>query len=254
MILGDPNSSEVEGGSRTTLDALFRHAIARRPDAIALADPPNRPAFTDGAPRRMSFAEADAVVTAIANRLRGLGLGTDSVVGVQLPNTAECVLTILGAMRAGMIPALVPLLWRRADAVQALGRIGAKAIVASSRIGEVDYCDLAMHLAANLFGIRHVCGFGSSLPDGVVPLDDVFLGDASGPASEIPRDGNPAAHVAVITFEATARGVVAVPRDHLQLISGGLAVVLEGRIARRRIGRGTRADRTAGAATASRQS
>jgi len=133
-------------------------------------------------------------------------------------------------MRAGMIPALMPLLWRRADAVQALGRTGAKAIIASSRVGSFDHCDLAMHLAANLFGIRHVCGFGTKLADGVVPLDDLFLMEPSALAPDILREGNPAAHVAAITFEITPHGLIAVPRDHLQLISGGLAVLLEGRI------------------------
>jgi len=100
MILGDP---KIEGIPATTLDDLFRRAAMRRPDAIALADPPNRETFTDGAPRRLTFAEADRAISAIASQLRQLRLQTDSIVGVQLPNTVESVLTILGVVRAGMI-------------------------------------------------------------------------------------------------------------------------------------------------------
>ena len=67
-----------------TLDDLFRRAAARRPDALALVDPPDRDSFTDGAPRRLTYAQADRVVSAIAARLRTLGLPTDAVVGIQL--------------------------------------------------------------------------------------------------------------------------------------------------------------------------
>ena len=84
--------------------------------------------------------EADRVISAIAARLRELGLPTDAVVGIQLPNTVESVLTLLGVLRAGMIAAPLPLLWRRADAAAALGRLGASAIVTTSRIGDFDAC------------------------------------------------------------------------------------------------------------------
>jgi len=89
MILGDPKAAGAQAGSRTTLDALFRHAAERRPDAIAIADPPNRATFTDGPPRRLSYAEADRLVTAIANRLVRLGLATDSVVGRTRPRASS---------------------------------------------------------------------------------------------------------------------------------------------------------------------
>ena len=102
-------------------------------DAIALADPPNRQSFTDGAPRRLTYAEVDRIVSAIAGRLRRLGLTTDAVVGLQLPNTVEAVLTFLGVLRAGLIAAPLPLLWRRADAIAALNRLGAKTIITSAR-------------------------------------------------------------------------------------------------------------------------
>ena len=182
MILGDPKHRRPLPA--TTLDDLFRRAAARRPDAIALADPPNRESFTDGAPRRLTYAEADRIISAIASRLRQLGLQTDAIVGIQLPNTVESVLTILGVLRAGMIAAPLPLLWRRADAAAALGRLGAKAIVTASRIGDFDACAMAMQVAADVFTIRHVCGFGHNLPDGVIAFDDLLHQRAAEPPPE----------------------------------------------------------------------
>src|SRR3954464_7158656 len=113
MILGNP---KPEGIAATTLDDMFRRTVAQRPEAVALADPPNRESFTDGAPRRLTYAEADSAISAIAARLRQLRLQADSIVGIQLSNTVESVLTILGVVRAGMIAAPLPLLWRSVDA------------------------------------------------------------------------------------------------------------------------------------------
>ena len=73
MILDDlpqPASTGVDA----TLDDLFRAAAARRPDAIALRDPPNRASFTDGAARQLTYAQADRMVAAIAARLRELNV------------------------------------------------------------------------------------------------------------------------------------------------------------------------------------
>ena len=226
MILGDLNTEIVP----TTLDDMFRRTAARRPDAVALADPPNRESFADGAPRRLTYAEADRTISAIASKLRQLRLQTDSIVGIQLPNTVESVLTILGVGRAGMIAAPLPLLWRSIDAGAALGPLGAKAIVTTSRIGNFDCCAMAMQIAADVFTIRHVCSFGHNLPDGVMPFDDLLYQPPAEPPPELTREGNPAAHVALVSFDVTPAGLIPVARNHAELIAAGRAALLEGGI------------------------
>lgn len=197
MILGEPSRT---AGTAATLDDLFRRAGVRHPDAIALVDPPNRESFTGGAPRTLSFAQADRAISVFAAKLRGFGLQTDSIVAIQLPNTVESIVAFLGVLRAGMIAAPMPLLWRHQDIVAALGQIAAKAIITCSHIGAVAYAERARQAAVDLFSIRHVCGFGPDLPDGVVPLDDVFgSGFADIPAAYI-RPSPAALHVAAITF------------------------------------------------------
>jgi len=226
MILGD--ALQIRPGDTTTLDDLFRAAAARRPDATALSDPPNRADFTDGSPRRLTYAQADHIVSAIAGRLRRLGLLTDTAVAIQLPNTVESVLTLLGVLRAGMIAVPIPLLWRRSEAAAALNRVGAKAIVTCARVGTARHCAIARDTASDVFPVRYVCSFGEDLPDGVIPFDDLTTGAPllDSPAT-IERDNNPAAHTAVVTFETTAEGPVAVARNHAHLIAGGRAIVTE---------------------------
>jgi hypothetical protein len=230
MILGETNATAVHALGHITLDELFRRAAARRPDAAALIDAPNRALLTDGSPWRLSYAEADRIVSAIAGRLRGM-LPTDAIVGIQLPHTVENILTILGVLRAGLIAAPLPMLWRRDDVAAALGRAGAKAFVTCRRAGNCDYASFATRVAAEVFSIRYVCGFGGNLPDGVVSLDDLLAAASQESVRPLDRDGNAAAHLAVLTFEVGSDGPVPVARRHLELLAGGLGILLEGRIA-----------------------
>jgi non-ribosomal peptide synthetase component E (peptide arylation enzyme) len=177
VILPDPSGTTARPdiGIRATLDGLFRRAALRRPNDLALIDPPNREAFTDGPPRRLTYAQADRAIAAIAARLRRLGLHTDAIVGIQLANTVEGVLTLLAVLRAGLIAMPMPLLWRRMDAVAALRRVGASGLIVNGRVGKVDHFQVALEIAAEVFAVRCVCGFGNEPPDGVVSLDDLLF-------------------------------------------------------------------------------
>ena len=214
---------------KAILDDLFRGALVRRPDVIALVDPADRAEFTDGAARRLTYLEADRAITALAARLRAFGLPTDSVVAIQLPNTVESVVALLAVMRAGLIAAPLPQLWRHADAAAALSRVAARALICCQRVGDTVHGDLAMHIAMETFTIRFLCGFGEHLPDGVVPIDDIFSSADEPPA--IQRPGIAADHVALVTFDVTAEGIVPVARSHAELLAAGLAVTLEAGIA-----------------------
>ena len=219
-------------GNRATLDDLFRRVGVRHPDGLALADPPNCELITRQPPRCLTYAEADRAISTLAAKLRALGLQTDAVVAIQLANTVDSVIALLGVLRAGMIAVPLPLLWRVQEAAAALSTIGAKAIITCARAGAYAQAEIAMQVAAEMFPIRYVCGFGDNLPDGVVPLDervDAPVVDFYQPTA---RPGDAAAHVAVVTFDVTAEGFVPRARSHRELIAGGLAAFLEGGIAR----------------------
>ncbi|HEY4919383.1 MAG TPA: class I adenylate-forming enzyme family protein [Xanthobacteraceae bacterium] len=233
MILGQSSpqhAAMLAKAGRSTLDDVFRRAVTRRPDAIALADPPNAAAVTGSEPRRLTYAQADRMITAVAARVRHLGLQADQVVGLQMANTVDAVVTLLGVLRAGLIAMPLPLLWREADCVGALKRVGARAFIVSGRIGAVDHCALAMNVAAEAFQIRQVGGFGAGLADGVIAFDDLYAEAAPPAPPAIARPVNPAAHTAIITWDVSPDGLVPVARNHFELLAAGAAITLEGRI------------------------
>lgn len=231
MILGESAAAAPpQGPRRLTVDEVFHRIAVKYPDRPALIDAPNRKTFTDGAPRRLTYAEADRIVEAIAGRLGGMGFTTDSIIAVQLPNTVDNVLTLLGVLRAGLIVAPLPLLWRRAEMVGALVRLGVKALITCSRVGSVNHSHFAMRVASEVFSIRYLCGFGDKLPDGIVPFDDLFGAARPDPAPPLERQHDAASHVAFITFDVRESGIVAVARNHLEAIAGGLGIALEGRL------------------------
>lgn len=210
-----------------TLDGLFQRILARQPEALALLDPLNKSRVTGQPLRRMTFAQADQAISALAAHFVDAGLPVNAVVGVQLPNTVEFMLTVLAAHRAGLIVALLPQLWRQAELTAALNRTGARAIVTSAKIDGVNHADLAMNAAAEAFSIRHVAGFGDDLPEGMASLDQVLAGGSPSTDRPILQDGRRAA---LISFDVTADGLRTVPRTHLNLIAAGLAVFLESRV------------------------
>ncbi len=77
--------------------ALFASAATCTPDAVAVTY----------RGRTLTYAELDAWSDAFAERLRGLGVGPEVMVGVCLPRTPELVAALLGVLKAG--GAYVPL-------------------------------------------------------------------------------------------------------------------------------------------------
>jgi hypothetical protein len=213
----------IPANASPTLDGLFRRVLARKPDALALLDPLNKQRVTGQPPKRLTYADADRAISALAAHFVEAGLPAHSVIAIQLPNTVEFVLTVLAAHRAGLVVALLPLLWRQAELTIALNRVGARAIVTMARVDGVVHADLAMHAAAEAFSIRHVCGFGHDLPEGMASLDLAMTSESTTSRAVI-QDGRKAA---MISFDLTAEGFRPVPRTHLHLIAGGLALSLE---------------------------
>src|SRR4029450_13813018 len=108
------SKSVTHPNASPTLDVLFQRILARQPDALALVDPPNKMRVTGQSPARLTFAQADRAISALAAHFIESGLPANSVIAVQLPNTIEFALTALAAHRAGLVVAALPTLWPRA--------------------------------------------------------------------------------------------------------------------------------------------
>jgi hypothetical protein len=210
-------------GASPSLDNIFRRIAGRQPGIPALIDPPDKRRITGDAPSGLTYAEADLAVSSLASQFISAGLPAGSIVALQLPNTIEFMLTVLAALRAGLVVALMPQLWRQADLSAALNRVSARALVTMPSIDGVDHGELAMNAAVEAFSIRHVFAFGSNLPEGMTPLDisaPPIKTSMSFPEQDVRR-------AAVISFDVTPDGSRAIPRTQLNLIAGGLAISLE---------------------------
>ncbi len=212
-----------------SLDALFRRNAQARPDALALADPVDRASFTDGAPLRLSYAEADVAIDRLARRLQSFGLGDRAVVAIQLPNMVEAVIALMAVLRAGLIAAPVPVLWRRSDLVAALAPLEVKAMLTTARLGNARPAEAMCEAAVDLFSLSFPCAFGADAPDGVISLDlSIAVPEMSTDFQPAPAAASPA--VAIATFDAAPGGFYAVGRSHAEWIAAGLATLLEARI------------------------
>ena len=96
-VLEEWNATEVPYPHRQTVHELFERQVRRDPDAVAVD-------FGGG---RLTYAGLNARANRVAHRLRGLGAGPGTIVGVSAPNSPELVVGLLGVLKSGA--AYVPL-------------------------------------------------------------------------------------------------------------------------------------------------
>ena len=92
----------------TTLDDRFRDNVRRYPQALAIADAPNRAQFAGGMPRRLTYQQLNSVVNAMANVLLQRGVNKDAIVLVQMPNIIEMFVLYLACARIGAVISPIP--------------------------------------------------------------------------------------------------------------------------------------------------
>jgi acyl-CoA synthetase (AMP-forming)/AMP-acid ligase II len=208
-----------------TGDGLLRRRAQQRPGVTALADPPNIDALGLGTPRAFTYRETDAVVDQLAALFIELGLIPGDTIAVQLPNLALSPLTLLGAWRAGLSVAMLPMLWREHEIRMACETVGPKALIGVAHWDGEPSAERLCDVAADQLSVRFVLGFGEALPDGVGCLDEVL---AAGEPAPIPEQAlDTPRGPAMISFTARA-GLPLVPliRSEEQLLAQGAMTVL----------------------------
>ncbi|WP_106754238.1 AMP-binding protein [Pannonibacter carbonis] len=215
---------------RVTLDGLFRKVAETNPDRVALVDAPDRAEWTGGAPRSLTYAEAEAEIDRLAGFFAAVGLATDHVIGLHAPNTVDAVIAFLASLRAGLIACPLPLHWRQKDVLDAMNRLGAKGLVAADRLETRDTGFAARDVAAELFSLRFVFGLGKDVPDGLIDLGPMLaeMGDGL-TAPELNRT-EAAEHTATITWSRNRLAATPVTRSHNQWIAAGFMPYLETRL------------------------
>jgi len=201
-------------------EAALRHHAARAPDSIAFTDSPDRAEHGLGPPRSLSFAQADRITDAIAGKLRECGLKRGDGLALHTPNSIETPLLILGAWRAGLVPSLMPLLWRHDEIDRAFTQVNPKAVITIGKYGEEKPADTLCEVSAQHLGIRFVFGLGENLPDGVTPVGD-WLAEVSenehASPSDTPLEPAEPDQTAIISWTVLPQGAVPVPRSHGEL-------------------------------------
>ncbi|MFQ5626697.1 MAG: AMP-binding protein [Methyloligellaceae bacterium] len=206
-------------GSARAETALRRHA-ARAAGSIAFTDSPDRTERGLGPPRSVTFAQADAIADEVAGKFRACGLNKGDALALQLPNTIEAPLLILGAWRAGLIACLMPLLWRHDEIDRAFTQVKPKAVVTVSKYGEERPALTVCEVSAQHMSIRFVFGVGENLPDGVTPIEDWLVQRVANqhePHSDTPSQPAKPDQTAIMSWTVLREGSAPVPRSHGEL-------------------------------------
>jgi len=139
--------SFVHGTSSEALRYLTMGQLLR--DA-AVAHPQREALVVRHQDLRLSYAELDARVDALAAGLLALGLTRGERIGIWSPNNAEWVLTQFAAARAGLVLVNINPAYRLSELEYALNKVGCTALVTASRFKSSDYLEMLRTLAPEL--------------------------------------------------------------------------------------------------------
>ena len=175
MILASPEriaeyTAQGWWGART-LHAGFAEVAAHHPQREAVVDASNRADLTDGAPRRLTYAQLAEEVDQLAVRLWRLGLRRDDIVIVQLVNSVEQYVVYLACLRLGLIVSPVPVQYREHELEQILTLTQACAVITATRVLKHHAAGMWVGLAQRHPSLAHVLAYGVKVPPGAQALD-----------------------------------------------------------------------------------
>ncbi len=177
------------------------------------------------AKRALSYREADVIVDGIARHFMDLGLETGQPVIISMHNCLEAPLAILGALRGGFVPCLLPVSATIQQAGSLMRLVKAKAVVTVGAVERLRPADLLRQAAVESGGPRFILAFGSNLPAGTIGLDGVLTRsfDAGERGSSTRDEGY---MPGVMTTELQPDGVTVHRHDQEGLVAAALQLVL----------------------------
>jgi acyl-CoA synthetase (AMP-forming)/AMP-acid ligase II len=207
-----------------TIDALFRKAVAAAPDREALVDAANRQALVGTPPQRLSYAQVDARVDAMARVFAGLGVGRGDVVAVQLPNLIEGVVAFLACARMGAIFSPVAMAYRGHELRQILPSVEPKVYLTLGVFHGCDHATMLADLKAAGVTSAEIVSLDYATPPGVHNLDQLTTSAATAPYPT-PTDLDAAEALTICWTSGTEAAPKGVPRHHDQWVVNGEALV-----------------------------
>ena len=133
-------------GDKTLFD-VFAEAAAAQPEKTAVIDPPDRPEFFGGEPRRLTWQqmldESECMAAALAER--GLQRGDRLI--MQMPNVTEVIAIYMACAKLGVIISPLPVQYGRHEIGQSLAALQPKAMVVASRFKDQPLASAAADVA-----------------------------------------------------------------------------------------------------------
>lgn len=214
-----------------TIDRLLGERARAHPDQVAvmrLADPDS--GRVTGASR--SYAELDAMASALAGRLLDLGLGQDDVLAIQSDDLMEHAVAFFGALRAGLIVTLLDPLDGAADLEHVLRRLDVRAVISGSGVRtSATRLERLLIAASNAPSLRFLAAFSNAPLDGILTIDEETLTEAPADGGRgLPRPDCAADHVAFVSRQVRADSDIALARSHNQWLTQGLVAMAGGHI------------------------
>jgi acyl-CoA synthetase (AMP-forming)/AMP-acid ligase II len=198
-----------------TLHGLLAQQAGRRPDALAVADQPNRKELTGEPARRLSFSELDTASDKLALQLLARGIGADCRVMAQLPNISELVVCYYAISKLGAIISPVPVQYGRHELASLAGALQADALISITNFRGQALADDA----AQALGDVKILAFGRELSLDTLPADE---------ASRAPLELHQATHgddanriITVCWTSGTTGTPKGVPRSHNMWMATG---------------------------------
>jgi acyl-CoA synthetase (AMP-forming)/AMP-acid ligase II len=207
-----------------TIDALFRKAVAASPDREALVDPANRQALVGTPPQRLTFAQVDARVDAMAHVFAMLGVGRGDVVATQLPNLVEGVLAFLACARMGAIFSPVAMGYRSHELRQILPSVEPKVYLTVGAFHGREHAAMLAELKAAGVTKTQIISLGDAAPAGVHTLDSLIRAVSTAPYPT-PSDLDAAEALTICWTSGTEAMPKGVPRHHDHWVINGEALV-----------------------------
>ena len=176
MVLVSPDKVQAYSARQwwgsTTLWQLFEQRLVEHPEAEAVVDACNRPAFAHGAPRRLSWAELRREVDRLCLHLLDLGLRKDDIVLAQMPNSVEQFIAYLACARMGLVLSPVPVQYRAHELGHVLALTQARAVLTFERIAQHESLALWRSLAPSHPHLAHVLNWGAGVSLDALPWCD----------------------------------------------------------------------------------
>ncbi|MEN6317141.1 MAG: class I adenylate-forming enzyme family protein [Syntrophaceae bacterium] len=170
-------------GKKTLVD-YFKENVARTPDAVCLADPPNKEALVGLKPERLTFRDLDRAADATAEAFIAKGIRKDDIVMVQLPNCWELAMLYLAVSRTGALISPMPMQWRQTEIEYIAGLTEARAFITVEEFSGFKHREMVEKLQTKYPSIKNIITLAE--------LRDMAKGAVTGILDTIPVDANDA--------------------------------------------------------------